>query len=138
MPVNRSSGKPRLSDNRILRWLIVGGVSAIVDANVYALFIVLQGGIWVANLFAISIGGLVNFLLHRIWTFSDAQREKIGTIYRYVAQYSLTYLLTSLGLTLISTNIDPFEAKLLVILVMSPIGYFLLRFWVFPKKYQQT
>lgn len=74
---------------RILRFLIVGGSSFLVNALLYALFsriLLASFRAEFSNILAVVVASLYNYALHRVWTFqSRGSHRKQGFTYIAVA-----------------------------------------------------
>jgi putative flippase GtrA len=121
-------------DYSMLRWVLVGVTTTVVD---YLIFITLYGSInsvFIANLISASIATSLNYFTHHRWTFkSDQNHSRSGV--KYLVNLTFWWLVsTSIIKTLIVLNIDPKIAKLVPILLIAPINYFVLNKIVFKKK----
>lgn len=117
-----------------MKWLVVGVVCFLVD---YFLFLFIYDmtflGKFVTLCNATSMGTatLLNYYLHRFWTFSS---KKIQTtrIKQYVYNFALLWCISTLLLKfLLVIGLPPSFAKLLTAASTVPISYLTLRFLVF-------
>ena len=115
----------------VVKWLIVGGATAVVDVVAFALVNGAGAPIPVANAISTAVGMIFNYLVHRAWTFRDSSSSTASTAWRYVVQYALTWALTTALIYLLVLVVPAWLAKALSIALTAPIGYLLLRFWVF-------
>jgi putative flippase GtrA len=118
----------------MLRWVLVGVTTTVVD---YLIFITLYGAInsvFIANLISASIATSLNYFTHHRWTFkSDQNHSRSGV--KYLVNLAFWWLAsTSIIKTLIVLSIDPKIAKLVPILLIAPINYFVLNKIVFKEK----
>jgi putative flippase GtrA len=118
----------------MLRWIVVGASTTLID---YLIFITLYGpinSVFVANLFSASVSTSINYFAHHMWTFkSDQNHSRSG--FKYVLNLVFWWLVsTSIIKALIELDIDPRIAKLVPILIIAPINYFVLNKIVFRKK----
>ena len=126
--------KDKYFDYSMLRWVLVGVTTTIID---YLIFITVYGAIksvFIANLISASIATSLNYFTHHRWTFkSDQNHSRSGV--KYLVNLTFWWLVsTSIIKTLIVLNIDPKIAKLVPILLIAPINYFVLNKIVFKKK----
>ena len=126
--------KDKYFDYSMLRWVLVGVTTTVID---YLIFITLYGpvnSVFIANLISASIATSLNYFTHHRWTFkSDQNHSKSGI--KYLLNLTFWWLVsTSIIKALIVLNIDPKIAKLVPILLIAPINYFVLNKIVFKKK----
>ena len=126
--------KDKYFDYSMLRWVAVGASTTLID---YLIFITLYGpinSVFVANLFSVSVSTSINYYAHHRWTFrSDQNHSRSG--FKYILNLIFWWLVsTSIIKALIVLDIDPRIAKLVPILIIAPINYFVLNKIVFRKK----
>jgi putative flippase GtrA len=126
--------KDKYFDYSMLRWVLVGVTTTVID---YLIFITLYGpinSVFIANLISASIATSLNYFTHHRWTFkSDQNHSKSGI--KYLLNLTFWWLVsTSIIKALIVLSIDPKIAKLVPILLIAPINYFVLNKIVFKKK----
>ncbi len=113
------------------RWALVGTTTTLID---YIIFISLYSAIYsvlIANFFAGLFSITFNYISHYFWSFkSQSNHSKSGVKYliNLVFFWSIGTLLLK---GLISTGIDPKIAKLLPILLIAPLSFLSLKFFVF-------
>lgn len=118
----------------IVRWAIVGVLTNLVD---FLLFIYLYktfGSVFIANLISASIATSINYFTHHRWTFKTNQNHsKSGT--KYLLNLIFWWLVsTSVIKALVELDVDPKVAKLVPLVLIVPINYFVLNFIVFKRK----
>ena len=121
-------------DYSMLRWVLVGVTTTVID---YLIFITLYGplnSVFVVNLISSAVATSLNYFTHHRWTFkSDQNHSRSGV--KYLVNLAFWWLVsTSIIKALIVLNIDPKIAKLVPILLIAPINYFVLNKIVFKKK----
>jgi putative flippase GtrA len=126
--------KDKYFDYSMLRWVAVGASTTLVD---YLIFITIYGSVnsvFIANLFSASVSTSINYYAHHRWTFkSDQNHSRSG--FKYILNLIFWWLVsTSIIKALIVLDIDPRIAKLVPILFIAPINYFVLNKIVFRKK----
>ena len=126
--------KDEYFDWSMLRWMLVGFFTTATD---YLLFISLYGpidSVVISNFFSGFVATSINYYTHHRWTFkSEQDHSKSGT--RYLLNLIFWWVVSTLTIkALIVLEIDPKIAKLLPILVIAPINYFVLNHIVFKKK----
>jgi len=126
--------KDKYFDWSMLRWMLVGLFTTATD---YLIFISLYGpinSVVVANFISGFISTSINYYTHHRWTFkSEQNHSKSGS--RYLLNLVFWWVVSTLSIkALIVLEIDPKIAKLLPILVIAPINYFVLNHLVFTKK----
>ena len=126
--------KNQYFDYSMLRWVLVGVTTTVID---YFIFITLYGpinSVFVVNLISSAAATSLNYFTHHRWTFkSDQNHSKSGI--KYLVNLTFWWLIsTSIIKALIVLSIDPKIAKLVPILLIAPINYFVLNKIVFKKK----
>ena len=126
--------KYKYFDYSILRWVIVGVTTTVID---YFIFITLYSSInsvFTVNLISSAVATSLNYSTHHRWTFkSDQNHSRSGV--KYLVNLAFWWLVsTSIIKALIVLSIDPKIAKLVPILLIAPINYFVLNKIVFKKK----
>jgi putative flippase GtrA len=126
--------KDKYFDYSMLRWGAVGLFTNVID---YVLFITLYGtikSVFIANLISSSVSTSINYFTHHKWTFkSDQNHSKSGM--KYLLNLIFWWFVsTSIIKGLVVLNIDPKLAKLVPLIVIVPVNYFVLNFVVFQRK----
>ena len=126
--------KDKYFDYSMLRWVLVGVTTTLID---YLIFITLYGpinSVFVVNLISSAVATSLNYFTHHRWTFkSDQNHSRSGV--KYLVNLAFWWLVsTSIIKALIVLGIDPKIAKLVPILLIAPINYFVLNKIVFKKK----
>jgi putative flippase GtrA len=126
--------KDKYFDYSMLRWGMVGLFTTAVD---YLIFINLYGpinSVFLANLISSSTATSINYYSHHRWTFkSNQNHSKSGA--KYLLNLAFWWFVsTSIIKALVVLNIDPKIAKLVPLVVIVPVNYFVLNYLVFKKK----
>ena len=126
--------KDKYFDYSMLRWVLVGVTTTVID---YLIFIALYGpinSVFVVNLISSAVATSLNYFTHHRWTFkSDQNHSRSGV--KYLVNLAFWWLVsTSIIKALIVLSIDPKIAKLVPILLIAPINYFVLNKIIFKKK----
>ena len=126
--------KDKYFDYSMLRWGTVGILTTALD---YLLFVNLYGpinSVFIANLISASIATSINYFTHHRWTFKTNQKHsKSGA--KYLLNLIFWWLVsTSIIKALVELDIDPKVAKLVPLVLIVPINYFVLNFIVFKRK----
>ena len=126
--------KDKYFDWSMIRWMLVGFFTTATD---YLLFISLYGpinSVIISNFISGFVATSINYYTHHRWTFkSEQNHSKSGT--KYLLNLIFWWIVSTLTIkTLIVLGTDPKIAKLLPILVIAPINYFVLNHLVFKKK----
>ena len=126
--------KDKHFDWSLFRWMLVGFFTTATD---YLIFISLYGSIdsvVISNFISGFVATSINYYTHHRWTFkSEQDHSKSGT--RYLLNLIFWWAISTLTIkALIVLEIDPKIAKLLPIMVIAPINYFVLNHIVFKKK----
>jgi len=126
--------KEKYFDYSMLRWGMVGLLTTTID---YLLFINLYGpikSVFIANLISASIATSINYFTHHKWTFKTNQNHSNSGV-KYLLNLIFWWLVsTSIIKALVVLDIDPKVAKLVPLVLIVPINYFVLNFIVFKRK----
>ena len=126
--------KDKYFDYSMLRWGTVGLLTTAVD---YLIFIYLYGlinSVFLANLISSSTATSINYYSHHRWTFKSNQNHSKSGV-KYLLNLAFWWLVsTSIIKALVVLNIDPKIAKLVPLVVIVPVNYFVLNYLVFKKK----
>jgi putative flippase GtrA len=127
------ASKDKYFDYSVLRWVLVGITTTIVD---YSIFISLYGpinSVFAVNLISSATATSLNYYTHHRWTFkSDQNHSRSGV--KYLVNLAFWWLVsTTIIKALIVLSIDPKIAKLAPILLIAPINYFVLNKIVFKR-----
>ena len=126
--------KDRYFDRSMLRWAAVGTTTTAID---YVIFIALYGStssVFGSNLIASIFATSFNYLTHHRWTFKSDQQH-VNTGVKYLLNLSFWWIVSSSIIkTLIAIGVDPKLAKLVPLILIVPINYFVLNKIVFKKK----
>ena len=126
--------KDKYFDYSMVRWVLVGVTTTVID---YFIFILLYGpieSVFVVNLISSTVATSLNYFTHHRWTFKSDQNYSRSGI-KFLVNLAFWWLIsTSIIKALIVFNIDPKIAKLVPILLIAPINYFVLNKIIFKKK----
>ena len=107
--------------------------TAIIDYAVFMLMYSVIISVIVANFFAGLVSISFNYSAHYFWSFkSKTDHTKAGLKYlvNLITFWSISTLLLK---ALITYGFDPKIAKLMPIIIIAPISFISLRFFVFKK-----
>ena len=126
--------KTKHFDYSMIRWGLVGMTTTLVD---YLLFISLYGpinSVFLANLIAATVATCINYLTHHRWTFkSELNHSRSG--FKYLLNLIFWWLVsTTVIKLLVDAGVDPRIAKLVPLVLIVPVNYFVLNHLVFKKK----
>ena len=118
----------------MLRWAVVGITTFLID---YIIFLLLFGpisSVFVANFISGSVSTAFNYLTHHKWTFkSEEDHSRSG--FKYLLTLIFWWFIgTSILKFLIVAGLDPWLAKFIPPLVVTPFNYFVLNYLVFKRK----
>ena len=126
--------KDKYFEVSMLRWGAVGITTTVID---YLLFISIYGptnSVFLANLIAASIATAINYYTHHRWTFKSEQNYSRSGV-KYLLNLTFWWLISTSSIKLlIILDIDPKIAKLVPLVFIAPINYFILNFLIFKKK----
>jgi putative flippase GtrA len=126
--------KDKYFDYSMIRWGLVGITTTLVD---FILFISLYGpinSVFLANLISASVATGINYLTHYRWTFKSEQNHSRSGV-KYLINLIFWWLVsTSIIKILLVSGLDPRIAKLVPLILIVPVNYFVLNYLVFKKK----
>ena len=118
----------------MIRWGLVGMSTTLVD---YLLFICLYGpinSVFLANFISATVATCINYLTHHRWTFKSEQTHSRSG-FKYLLNLIFWWLVsTSIIKILLVSGLDPKVAKLVPLVLIVPVNYFVLNYLVFKKK----
>ena len=116
------------------RWLIVGITTAVIDYIIFISMYPAVNSVLIANFCAGLLSITFNYFAHYFWSFkSEANHLKSGI--RYLLNIIIIWVISTLLLkVLISIGIEPKIAKLIPMLLIAPLNFLSLRFFVYKKK----
>ena len=126
--------KDKYFDYSMLRWGLVGMTTTLLD---YLLFISLYGpinSVFLANLISATVATYINYLIHHRWTFKSEQNHSRSG-FKYLLNLIFWWLVSTTVIKLIvDAGVDPRIAKLVPLILIVPVNYFVLNHLVFKKK----
>jgi len=126
--------KDKYFDYSMIRWGLVGMTTTLVD---FLLFISLYGpinSVFLANLISASVATGINYLTHHRWTFKSEQNHSSSGV-KFLLNLIFWWLVsTSIIKIFLVSGLDPKLAKLVPLVLIVPINYFVLNYLVFKKK----
>ena len=118
----------------ILRWASVGIVTALIDYIIFVTMYSAVTSVLIANFCSGLLSIIFNYLAHYFWSFrSEVNHLKSGAKFfvNLIVIWSLSTLLLNF---LINEGIEPKFAKLIPMLLVAPLSFISMRFFVYKKK----
>jgi len=118
----------------MIRWGLVGMTTTLVD---YLLFVSLYGpinSVFLANLISASVATCINYLTHHRWTFKSEQNHSRSGFKYFLNLVFWWIVSTSIIKILLESGFDPRIAKLVPLVLIVPVNYFVLNYLVFKKR----
>ena len=126
--------KDKYFDYSMIRWGLVGITTTLID---YLLFISLYGlikSVFLANLISATVATSINYLTHHRWTFRSEQNHSRSGL-KYLLNLIFWWLVsTTVIKLLVDAGVDPRIAKLVPLVLIVPVNYFVLNHLVFKEK----
>ena len=126
--------KDKYFDYSMIRWGLVGMTTTLVD---YLIFISIYGpisSVFLANLISATVATCINYLTHHRWTFKSEQNHSRSGL-KYLLNLVFWWLVsTTVIKLLVDVGVDPRIAKLVPLVLIVPVNYFVLNYLVFKKK----
>ena len=127
--------KIRHSEKSLIRWAVVGTTTTAIDYIIFIALYMPTKSVFGANLVAAITATTFNYLMHHKWTFRSNQQHTISGV-KYFVNLSFWWLTSSLIIkSLITVGVDARVAKLVPLVFIVPINYFVLNRIVFSKKF---
>ena len=118
-----------LIDSKFLKFLIVGGFNTALNYLIWAFFIYLGLGYFLATTFSLIIGLVINYKSQAKFVFGGGSNR---SFYLYVIGWLIIYLF-NVGLLgfLISMGVETYLAGAVLVPVMAVLSFLVLRYIVF-------
>jgi putative flippase GtrA len=127
--------KTKQSEKSLIRWAVVGTTTTAIDYLIFIALYMPTKSVFGANLFAAITATTFNYLTHHKWTFRSNQQYTISGV-KYLVNLSFWWLTSSLIIkSLIAVGIDARVAKLVPLIFIVPVNYFVLNRIVFSNKF---
>ena len=121
-------------DYSMIRWGLVGLTTTAIDFTLFTTLYYAINSVFISNLISATVATSVNYAAHHRWTFRSEQNHSRSGI-KYLLNLIFWWLVsTSIIKTLVVLNIDPRIAKLIPLILIVPVNYFVLNHLVFKKK----
>jgi putative flippase GtrA len=116
------------------RWAFVAATTFILDAfSFYFLYLVFKY-MFVTNAMSFVVSTLYNFLMHKHWTYRDADTSYLRLL-RYLALLIVSLIINSLLICVfLSFNVSPLLSKISASIITVFLNYVGLRNFVFVKQ----
>lgn len=126
--------KDKYFDYSMIRWGFVGLTTTAIDFTLFTTLYYTINSVFISNLISASVATSINYAAHHRWTFRSEQNHSRSGI-KYLLNLIFWWLVsTSIIKTLVVLNIDPRIAKLIPLILIVPVNYFVLNYLVFKKK----
>lgn len=126
--------KDKYFDYSMIRWGLVGLTTTAVDFTLFTTLYYAINSVFISNLISATVATSINYAAHHRWTFRSEQNHSKSGI-KYLLNLVFWWLVsTSIIKTLVVLNIDPRIAKLIPLILIVPVNYFVLNYLVFKKK----
>ena len=126
--------KDKYFDYSMIRWGLVGLTTTAIDFILFTTLYYAVNSVFISNLISATVATSINYAAHHRWTFRSEQNHSKSGI-KYLLNLVFWWLVsTSIIKTLVVLNIDPRIAKLIPLILIVPVNYFVLNYLVFKKK----
>ena len=126
--------KDKYFDYSMIRWGLVGLTTTAIDFTLFTTLYYAINSVFISNLISATVATSINYAAHHRWTFRSEQNHSRSGI-KYLVNLIFWWLVsTSIIKTLVVLNIDPRIAKLIPLILIVPVNYFVLNHLVFKKK----
>lgn len=124
----------RKSASELMKFLVTGGISTLVNYIVFTLFFSwLKFSPVMASASGYFAGLIVGYLLNGKWTFEKVNKSQKVIMSKYLLVYMLSLALSLVVLDFLvkSLGITPFLAQVVVIGITTITNFLGLKLWVF-------
>ena len=126
--------KTKYSEKSLIRWVIVGTTTTVIDYLIFIVLYMQTKSVFFANLVATIAAITFNYVMHYKWTFRS-QQQHTSSGFKYLLNLSFWWLTSSLIIkSLVMVEIDVRIAKLVPLIFIVPVNYFMLNRIVFKNK----
>ena len=127
--------KTKYSEKSLIRWVIVGTTTTVIDYLIFIVLYMQTKSVFFANLVATIAAITFNYVMHHKWTFRS-QQQHTSSGFKYLLNLSFWWLTSSLIIkSLVVVGIDVRIAKLVPLIFIVPVNYFVLNRIVFKNKF---
>ena len=117
-----------------IRWAVVGITTTVIDFLIFINLYSSTNSVFGSNLIASAIATSFNYLTHHRWTFKSDQQHLYSGL-KYLMNLSFWWIVSSSIIqSLLLIGFDPRFAKLVPLMFIVPVNYFVLNRIVFRKK----
>lgn len=129
--MSRAVSKPRALIKQAFSYLIVGGLSAAIDAGIYTLLLWLGVNPVLASPASFLTSVFFNYFINRAVVFADSRP---GTYWRYAIVVAFNVVLgTGIVAAGVALGVNPLVAKGASMVVIVAFNFVVLRTWVFRR-----
>ena len=127
--------KDKYFDYSMMRWSLVGITTNIFDYLLFLSLYYLSNTVFFSNFISVTIATSINYFFNHKWTFqSKLNHSKSGS--RYIMNLFFWWLVSTFMIkTLLVLSIDPKIAKLVPLILIAPINFFILNYFVFRRSF---
>jgi putative flippase GtrA len=126
--------KDKYFDYSMIRWGLVGLTTTAIDFTLFTTLYYAINSVFISNLISATVATSINYAAHHRWTFRSEQNHSRSGIKYSLNLFFWWLVSTSIIKTLVVLNIDPRIAKLIPLILIVPVNYFVLNYLVFKKK----
>ena len=122
---------------KFTKYILIGGTAFLAEYYVFVLILEVSQQILLAQIISWCIGYVVSFCGHRRITFrnkSDYKFSKSHQFILYGAVAMLTLIISTILVCILSITIAPAIAKIIIMVIMAIISYFMLNRLVFIRQ----
>lgn len=117
--------------SQFIIWAFVGLVTILIDWILFLLGHSLFSSVLIANFISVFSSSVFNFLMHRYKTFQKTSNMKKEALKYCIYQFLIWFLGAKLIVFLINLDINLELAKILPLIVIAPINFFTLKYWIY-------
>ena len=125
--------KAKFFEYSVIRWGLVGFTTNLFDYLLFLSIYYTSNKVFFSNFISVTIATSLNYYLNYKWTF-HSQLKHSKSLSRYSLNLFFWWLVsTSLIKILLVLSIDPKIAKLAPLILIAPINFFILNYFIFRR-----
>ena len=118
-------------NSQVVRWVIVGGITVLIDSVVFTMLYRNLNQILTSNLVSITFSTLFNYFMHHKITFQSKKTHNASGA-KYLVTLLFFWIFNTICVQLLMTYLfQPFLSKIITALIQAPFGYLTLKKKVF-------
>jgi putative flippase GtrA len=114
----------------MIKWLLVAGITFTSDLIIFIIAFTFSNRLLVSNVFSFALSTIINYYLHKFWTFRQDYSGK-NLALKYIFALITSLFLNNLILYILSHFLNPILSKLLTSVILIPVNFMLMSKFAF-------